>query len=63
MASNVEWVVRWLVVKAHARAPGTPTMHKRLQKAFADAKAAVTFVMTGLALSSASFARSQTCKF
>ena len=48
MASNVEWVVRWLVVEAHARAPGTPTMHKRLQKAFADAKAAVTFVMTGL---------------
>jgi hypothetical protein len=48
MASNVEWVVRWLVVEAHARAPGTPTMHRRLQKAFADGKAAVTFVMTGL---------------
>jgi hypothetical protein len=47
MASNVEWVVRWLVVEAHARA-GTPTMHRRLQKAFADGKAAVTFVMTGL---------------
>ena len=27
---------------------GTPIMHRRLQKAFADGKAAVTFVMTGL---------------
>ena len=48
MASNVEWVVRWLAVEAHARTPRTPTMHRRLQKAFADEKAAVIFVMTGL---------------
>ena len=47
MTSNVEWVVRWLAVEAPATSR-TPTMHRRLQKAFADQRAAVTFVMTGL---------------